>query len=295
LDSTLPVANSEKPSRKLHGVFQKIPDSGVWWIRYADAAGRIRREKAGIKSAAIKLYQKRKTEALQRKKLPETIRRRETLLAELLADAAEHIEHQYRGQRLGADGRDYRHAALKEALGNRPAGSVTAQEIERALSRLADERKWKSASFNRHKAFLSLAYRLGVGGGKVESSPIRLVHRRREDNGRIRWLSANEETKLRAVIQTDYLGEMPRLRCRVAHRDAPQRAIRVDVGLCRFRAPPDHHSAKQARRNSLYRAGRYRHQCFACPALSRQWERAGYGIGRVGPRVLGRALPQKSA
>jgi integrase len=158
---------------------------------------------------AINLYRKRKTEALQGKKLPETIRRRETLLSELLADAAEHVQHRYQGHRLGADGKDYRYATLKEALGSRPAGSVTAQEIERALSRLAEARKWKPASFNRHKAFLSLAYRLGVEGGKVESSPVRLVHRRREDNGRIRWLSADEEKALRAAIQTDYPAELP--------------------------------------------------------------------------------------
>ena len=113
-----------------------------------------------------------------------------------------------------------------------PAESVTAQEIERALSRLAEERKWKPASFNRHKAFLSLAYRLGVESGKVQSSPVRLVHRRREDSGRIRWLSADEETKLRAVIQADYPAELPAFDLALAYRDAPKRAIRVDVGLC---------------------------------------------------------------
>ena len=195
----------------MKGIYERVKDSDDWWIRYSDATGRIRREKAGTKSGAIILYRKRKTEALQGKKLPETMRRREALLAELLADAAENILHRYRGQRLGADGKDYRHAALKDALGNRAAESVTAQEIERALSRLAQGRKWKPASFNRHKAFLSLAYRLGVESGKVESNPVRLVHRRREDNGRIRWLSADEETKLRAVIQTDYPGELPAL------------------------------------------------------------------------------------
>jgi len=31
------------------GIYEKVPGSRVWWIRYADAAGRIRREKAGVK------------------------------------------------------------------------------------------------------------------------------------------------------------------------------------------------------------------------------------------------------
>ncbi len=32
------------------GVYEKILGSNVWWVRYADAVGRIRREKAGVKS-----------------------------------------------------------------------------------------------------------------------------------------------------------------------------------------------------------------------------------------------------
>lgn len=60
--------------KKIKGVYEKVPGSNIWWIRYADVSGRIRREVAGSKSVAIKLYQKRKTEVLQRKKLPENLR-----------------------------------------------------------------------------------------------------------------------------------------------------------------------------------------------------------------------------
>ncbi len=59
---------------RTRGLYQREPGSGIWWIRYADASGRIRREKAGTKSAAIKLYNKRKAEALQGRKLPENLR-----------------------------------------------------------------------------------------------------------------------------------------------------------------------------------------------------------------------------
>jgi hypothetical protein len=53
---------------------EKSTGSGVWWIRYADSTGKLRREKAGNKGAAITLYQKRKTEVLQRVKLPENFK-----------------------------------------------------------------------------------------------------------------------------------------------------------------------------------------------------------------------------
>jgi integrase len=60
--------------KKQRGVFEKLPGTGVWWIRYTDASGKLRREKTGTKSAAITLYHKRKTEALEGKKLPEKLR-----------------------------------------------------------------------------------------------------------------------------------------------------------------------------------------------------------------------------
>lgn len=57
------------------GVYEKSLGSGIWWIRYVDARSRLRREKAGTKSAAILLYRKRKQEALEGRKLPEKLRR----------------------------------------------------------------------------------------------------------------------------------------------------------------------------------------------------------------------------
>jgi hypothetical protein len=50
-------------ARNPRGVFEKVKGSGVWWIRYGDTDGRLRREKAGTKAVAIKLYRKRKQEA----------------------------------------------------------------------------------------------------------------------------------------------------------------------------------------------------------------------------------------
>src|SRR6266852_9963657 len=75
--------------RKQRGVFEKAPGSGVWWVRYADASGRIRREKVGNRGAALQLYQKRKTQVLQGEKLPENFRARSVLFSELANNALE--------------------------------------------------------------------------------------------------------------------------------------------------------------------------------------------------------------
>lgn len=198
-----------KTQKKIKGVFEKVRGSDIWWVRYVDARGRYRREKAGPKAYAIKLYAKRKVQAMQGQKLPETIKRKTILVSDLLDLAADHVKNHYRGERLGSDKKDYRYKTLRDAFGNLPAESLTPREIKQGLSKLATDREWKPASFNRHKAFLSLAYRLGIENEKLSVNPVRLVRRRREDNGVIRWLSADEETKLRAVLEAEYPGEVP--------------------------------------------------------------------------------------
>jgi site-specific recombinase XerD len=58
---------------------------------------------------------------------------------------------------------------------------------------------------------LSLTYRLAIRNGKVKENPARLVRHRLEDNARIRFLSAEEETKLRTAITgacSEHLSEL---------------------------------------------------------------------------------------
>src|SRR3989442_8832717 len=74
----------KRRTAKSRGVYEKGP--GDWYVRYIDATGRLRREKAGSKGDAIDLYRKRKSEALRGKKLPEKLRRRIVHFAELCDD-----------------------------------------------------------------------------------------------------------------------------------------------------------------------------------------------------------------
>lgn len=68
----LPTRKTESRKRHTRGLYQRKP--GQWWIRYVDAQGRLRREKAGTWSVARDLYTKRKNEALAGRKLPENLR-----------------------------------------------------------------------------------------------------------------------------------------------------------------------------------------------------------------------------
>jgi site-specific recombinase XerD len=180
---------------KQRGVFEKVPGSGDWWIRYVDAQGRFRREKAGNKSAALMLYRKRKTEALEGKKLPEKLRRAAVAFVEIARDALAYSKIHKAGTSYRCDA-----GRMEVLLGwfrEYPAESIMAQDIERQFQK----QEWAPATVNRYRALLSLTYRLAIRNAKVKENPARLVQHRLEDNARIRFLSAVEETALRGAIE----------------------------------------------------------------------------------------------
>ena len=198
---------AKKPPAKVKGIYERFPGSGVWWVRYADTTGKIHREKAGTREAAGILYRKRKTEILQRKKLPELLRNRPITFGDLAQLARQHSESK------GKHCARYQ-LVLKQQLArlegwwkDRAADSLTPSEIEAKLS----EHAKTAATFNRYKAALSLAYRVGIADGKVSINPARNVRQRTENNARLRFLSDDEETKLRGVIRENYPDREPEL------------------------------------------------------------------------------------
>jgi len=189
------------------GLFEKEKGSGVWWICYFDAEGRKRREKAGTKAVALKLYTKRKQETLERRKLPENLRARKITFGELLSTAEEHSS---RHTPAGGEKRyKCRIEILREAFGSVPADSITPLALSRWLSDAQRTHGWRPATANRYKAFISLAFRLGMENGKCQTNPARLVRRLREHNERTRFLSRDEERSLRAIIERDFPAHMP--------------------------------------------------------------------------------------
>lgn len=189
----LPQA-ARKKGRNTRGVFEKVPGSNVWWIRYTDAQGRFRREKAGTKGMAIDLYRKRKTEALAGKKMPEKLRRATVTFAEIARDALAYSKVHKAATSYRCDA-----GRMEVLLGwfrEYPAESITAQDIERQFQK----QEWAPATPNRYRALLSLTYRLAIRNGKVKENPARLVPHRLEDNARIRFLSADEETSVRKAL-----------------------------------------------------------------------------------------------
>ncbi len=177
---------------KVRGIFEKVPGSGAWYIRFADATGHIRKEKAGTFSTAKKLLAKRKTEALDALKLPE-MNRRKVPFKEIAADMLEYSKAHKRSHRS-----DVTYVSkFLPWLGERGVSTIQPQELDRWLSANCHT----SATFNRYRASLSLIFKLAERNGKISSNPARKVKQRREDNARLRFITAEEEASLRKYLE----------------------------------------------------------------------------------------------
>jgi hypothetical protein len=123
--------------KKTRGMFEKIPGSGVWWIRFTDAEGEYRREKCGSWATAAKLLKKRNGDAVEGRKLG-SLRQRTVTFGEIADDALEYSRQHKRSYKDDQS----RMKRLKEWFGNRAAESLTVGEIEKRLSDTAAEEEW---------------------------------------------------------------------------------------------------------------------------------------------------------
>lgn len=215
-----------KEQKKVRGIFEKIPGSGIWWIRFTDSSSKYRREKAGTWSAAQNLLTKRKNEALVGKKLPETLRRRFVSFGEIGDDALKYSEAHKRSYRDDKS----RMAKLKELWGGRDAESITTAEIEQQLDACAREEKWAPSTFNHYRALLMLTYREARRAGKVNVNPARDVRHRHEDNGRVRFLGQHKPLPTQDEHLKQFTTEESRLRGAV-ERDYPEHLAELELAL----------------------------------------------------------------
>jgi len=191
-----------RSSAKVTGVWEKEPDSGIWWIRYREN-GVLHREKVGRKSDALALYQKRKNEIRMGAKLPENMRRASIRFGQLAEDIRLYSQKHHRDQ-------GHIESRLKLILpdfGNRLADQIKPEDIDGWIARNTKA----AATANRYRALFSLVFREALRNGKVTSNPARLVRLRHENNGRIRFLTDDEEKRLRKAIAKEFPEHLPEL------------------------------------------------------------------------------------
>jgi hypothetical protein len=122
----MPRTKEQDKPKNPRGVFEKPPGSGIFWINYFDASRVRRRERIGTKSNAIKMYQHRKNQAWEGKKLPASVRmQRAVRFSELVDDV---LEYSKANKKSYADDR-YRTAKLMEQFKDDVAETITPQQF----------------------------------------------------------------------------------------------------------------------------------------------------------------------
>lgn len=186
-------------TKRVRGVFERPKGSGTWWVRYADEAGQIHREKVGMKQAAINIYQLRKTQVRLGKFTPEEVKGKHQNAS--FADIIEDRRAVAKSLRSFRD-EDKHLQWWKERFKGRTAGSILANDIETAKRALSTS--LTPASVNRKLAALKSAFSLAVRNKKADSNPVKEVKLFKENNARIRFLTDEEETRLFSVLPKKY-------------------------------------------------------------------------------------------
>jgi integrase len=182
------------------GLFERPAGSGCWWINYY-VDGKQHREKVGRRGDALALYQKRKADSRRKLKLPELVPGKVITFGHLSEMAVNHAETHLKS----LEHYKTKDSILREPFGERPAAEITPQQINEWLTKHCKT----PATANRYRAFISLAYRLGMENGKADSNPARLVRLRAENNARLRFLSREEYKKLLGIFKRDNPDQIP--------------------------------------------------------------------------------------
>lgn len=176
------------------GILERRP--GIWYARYMDAEGHDRWKKAGAKTAAILLYEKLRKQASLERAMPELRQRQAIPFAELVEDCllwSEHNKLSWWDDRL-------RMKRVIERFGEKMVSDVNVKSLE-AFKRDLIVEGLSGGTINRIFALLSLTFKLARQIGKVTDNPCSKIKRVRENPHRTRYLSEDEEARLRDAIR----------------------------------------------------------------------------------------------
>ena len=182
------------------GLFEKAKGSGQWWIRYADQYGHIHREKVGPKSLAQKAYEKRKTQIREGMFFSEKLGQRKDMLFKDMAKL--YLEDHSKVNKRSYPSDCYVMVRLKQAFGEKALSEITVQDVERLKGRIAQE--VAVATVNRHLALLSGVFNKALAWKKTKANPVSGVKKFKENNERTRYLTEEEEPRLKAVFPEEH-------------------------------------------------------------------------------------------
>jgi site-specific recombinase XerD len=203
-----------KPKEKKHrGVFEREKGSGLYWVRFVDVDGKRKARCIGNFSDAVDFYEAEKVR-IRKRILAPVAGHRGVRYGVLVDEALKFSEASHRDQRVFAQ----RLEVTLDEFGHRVADSITPAEISEWFVKMVDERDWTPATINRYRAAMSKAFKIGIENAKVTANPARVVPQRKEPAGKIRFLTEEEEVRLRKALQS-------RLNC------IPQLDVALNTGM----------------------------------------------------------------
>jgi len=185
----------KKSYPKHKGVFEPISGSGEYSVRFTDLDGKRPAFKVGPYDKAVQVYELHSQAARVGLEVPNNARRG-VKFSTIAEDAVEWFEKNRRSINSFSSMVDL---AVDE-FGERYAESISTEEFEDWLLEIADEREWASETRNHCRSALITIYREAMRAGKVRKNPPRLIRRRKVPLGRVRFLSKEEENRLRAAV-----------------------------------------------------------------------------------------------
>ena len=93
-----------------------------------------------------------------------------------------------------------KYAVIQRTFGDRRASEIKRAEIIAWLAKQAEERNWSPATQNRWQSAISLCFRVAIQEEALDKNPLSLAPRKLELDGRVRFLSYEEEDQLRKLI-----------------------------------------------------------------------------------------------
>jgi integrase len=189
------------------GVFEKNPGSGIWYVRYRPTGGALVRKRIGSRADAIEYLNKVRLikatgEGVIAKSAREITRTKQELdngvtVGKLCDEYLEHIQSPDNPERPADQFSPIQRIhAIKEAFGDRSAVSVMPFEVRSWLMGLGK----KPATLNRYRSVFSSVYRHAKEEGKLTVNPVRDLKQFKVELPDPRWMSPEEEDRLRDVL-----------------------------------------------------------------------------------------------
>jgi len=190
-------------ARDDRGVFERPKDSGVWWIRYVDQFGELRRERVGPKSLAKATYQKRKNQIREGKFFPEMIQEKHKYCISFKKMAEDFLDKHSKLKKKSWGSDEQRLERCKDHFGNMPLSSIKKKQIEGFLETLITVDELSQATVNRYTALLKTLFNKALEWEECKENPVKGIKLFREQH-RIRFLSDAEEVKLKEKFPVEF-------------------------------------------------------------------------------------------